>query len=125
MIIQIHPGESGTLRVRRFLGRHDGHCLLQPSLTGFPKNGIALSGIILGTLFLAIAGRASLPGLGQTPWFSVPAPFFPGLPGSPSITLSFLVAYMAVIVNGVGSIYSVGEVVGKRETGTRVTRGSV
>jgi uracil permease len=54
----------------------------------------------------------------------MPAPLFPGLPQfSFAASLSFLVAYVAVIVNGVGSIYSVGEVVGKNETGKRVARG--
>jgi len=126
MIIQIRPGESGdifvfgvslTVIMAIAFGSHH--------LRGFSKTISLFLGIILGTLFLAIGGRVSLPDLGPTPWFSVPEPFFPDPPRfSLPITLSFLIAYLAVIVNGVGSIYSVEEVVGKSETGARVTRGT-
>jgi uracil permease len=125
MIIQTRPGEPGDIVVFGVsLTVMMGIAFFSHHLRGFPKTVSLLLGIILGTFLLAIGGRAPLPELGQTPWFSVPSPFFFGLPQFPlATTLSFLSAYMAVIVNGVGSIYSVGEIVGKSETGARVTRG--
>lgn len=44
-------------------------------------------------------------------------------PGSGFIHIYFIVAYLAVLVNVVGSIYSIGEVVGKAEMDLRVKRG--
>lgn len=93
-------------------------------LRGFPKTISLFLGIILGTLLLALGGRAALPEMANAPWFSIPTPFFPGLPEFSLVTsLSFFIAYLAVIVNGVGSIYSVSEIVGKSGMERKVTRG--
>ena len=125
MIIQTRPGETGDIVVFGIsLIVMAAIAFFSHRLRGFLKTISLFLGIILGTILLALAGRAAFPDLARTPWFSMPAPFFPGLPQfSFAASLSFLVAYLAVIVNGVGSIYSVGEVVGKNETGKRVARG--
>ena len=93
-------------------------------LTGFPKTISLLLGIVVGTLLMWILGRVDISGVREASWFSLPQPFFPGLPRfSLSATITFLVAYVAVIINGVGSMYSIGEVVGKREIAGRINRG--
>ena len=93
-------------------------------LTGFPKTISLFLGIMLGTLVMWALGRMDVNGIREASWFSLPRPFLPGLPRfSLSATITFLVAYVAVIVNAVGSIYSIGEVVGKEGMAGRINRG--
>lgn len=93
-------------------------------LTGFPKTISLLLGIVVGTLLMWIMGRMEVSGVREASWFSLPQPFFPGLPRfSFSAAITFFVAYLAVIINGVGSIYSMGEVVGKGGMAGRINRG--
>lgn len=93
-------------------------------LTGFPKTISLFLGIMLGTLLMWTLGRVDVSGVRGASWFSLPQPFFPGFPRfSLSGTITFLVAYLAVIINAVGSIYSMGEVVGKSEMASRINRG--
>ncbi|MFB0506683.1 MAG: uracil-xanthine permease family protein [Thermodesulfobacteriota bacterium] len=92
--------------------------------TGFPKTISLFLGIMLGTLLMWALGRMDVIGVREAHWFSLPRPFLPGLPKfSLSATITFLVAYVAVIINAVGSIYSMGEVVGKEGMMGRVNRG--
>ena len=98
--------------------------LLSNWLTGFPKTISLFLGIVLGALLMWALGRMDVSGVRETSWFSLPQPFFPGLPRfSLSATITFIVAYVAVIINAVGSIYSIGEVVGKEGMAGRVNRG--
>jgi len=93
-------------------------------LTGFPKTISLLLGIVVGTLLMWILGRMDVTGVREASWFSLPRPLFPDLPRfSLSATITFLVAYVAVIINGVGSMYSIGEVVGKGGMVGRINRG--
>ncbi len=93
-------------------------------LSGFFRAVSLLLGIGLGTFLMGVLDRASFPPPLEGPWMAFPHPLFPGLPSfSLSAILPFLVAYLAVIINGVGSIYSIGEVVGKGKMGERVSRG--
>ena len=93
-------------------------------LTGFPKTISLLLGIVVGTLLMWILGRMDVSGVKEASWFSLPRPLFPDLPRfSLSATITFLVAYVAVIINGVGSMYSIGEVVGKGGMAGRINRG--
>ena len=69
-------------------------------------------------------GRIEAVAWHEVPWLRLPQPLFPDLPSfSPSAVIPFLVAYVAVVINGVGSIYSIGEIVGKERMGGRVARG--
>jgi uracil permease len=90
---------------------------------GFARTISLLLGIILGTIAMGITGRLSIQGVAEAQWFSIPE-FFPqeGLRFTWSSTMTFLVAYMAVMINAVGSIYGISEVVGKSDTSVRVTR---
>ncbi len=93
-------------------------------LLGFAKTLSLLLGILAGTFLMAALGQLEFSGLREAQWFRFPQPLFPDLPSfSLSTIVPFLVAYAAVVVNGVGSIYSIGEVVGKEGMGGRVVRG--
>jgi len=92
--------------------------------TGFPQTISLFLGILFGTLIMAALGRLEAPGVSESPWFSWPWPVTAGLPRfSCSITLTFVLAYLAVLINGVGSIYSLGEVVGRTHMTQRLGRG--
>jgi xanthine/uracil permease len=125
MIIQKAPGQAGEGVVLAIsLAVMIAVALFSHWFRGFPKTVSLFLGMILGTVLMAATGRASWPDLAPSPWLSVPHPFFYGLPKfSFAAIVSFLFAYLAVIVNEVGSIYSVGEVVGKSDMGRRVNRG--
>lgn len=91
---------------------------------GFPRTLSLLWGVLLGTLFMWALGRMETGGLREAAWLSLPRPLLPGLPRfSFAATATFLVAYVAVIINGVGSIYSIAEIVGRQGLKTRVNRG--
>ena len=93
-------------------------------LSGFLKTISLLLGILAGTLLLLAFGRLEAVALGKGPWFLFPQTLVPGSPSfPPSAIIPFLVAYVAVIINTAGSIYSIGEVVGREGMGGRITRG--
>jgi len=93
-------------------------------LRGFPKTVSLLLGIVLGTAFNWLYQGPDLSRLGEIPWFAFPHPLVHGLPSfSGTVTLAFLMAYLAVLVNTVGSIYSMGQVVGTHGIANRVKRG--
>jgi uracil permease len=93
-------------------------------LRGFPKTVSLLLGILLGTAFNWLYQGLDLSRLGEMPWFAFPHPLVHGLPSfSGTVTLAFLMAYLAVLVNTVGSIYSMGQVVGTHGIAKRVKRG--
>jgi len=93
-------------------------------LRGFPKTVSLLLGILLGTAFNWLYRGPDLSRLGEMPWFAFPHPLVHGLPSfSGTVTLAFLMAYLAVLVNTVGSIYSMGQVVGAHGIAKRVKRG--
>jgi xanthine/uracil permease len=93
-------------------------------LYGFAKTISLLLGILAGTLLMAALGQMEPSVLKEAQWFRLPQPLFPDPPTfSLSAVVPFLVAYAAVIVNGVGSIYSIGEIVGKEGMGGRIARG--
>ncbi len=98
--------------------------LLSHRLSGFLKTVSLLLGIGVGTLLTALLGRMPFLGGAGVPWFALPHPLLPGPPSfAISAILPFLVAYLTVIINGVGSIYSIAEIVGKDKLERRVDRG--
>jgi len=98
--------------------------LLSHWLKGFPKTISMFLGIVVGTVLMAAYGKVDVSGVSNAAWFSMPSPLFYGTPqfSLPAI-IAFIVAYLAVLVNVVGSIYGIGEVVGKEEIDLRVKRG--
>ncbi|MBU1207421.1 MAG: purine/pyrimidine permease [Proteobacteria bacterium] len=101
-----------------------GIALFSHWLSGFPKTISLILGILLGTMLMGVLGRLRMGAVWEASWFTIPHPLFSTYPRfSISATVTFLLAYVAVIINAVGSIYSVGEVVGKRDLSRRVARG--
>ncbi len=98
--------------------------LFSHRLTGFFKTLSLLWGILLGTLLMGILGRLDFSVRPEVQWVSFPSSLLPEPPlfSLPAI-LPFLVAYLAVVINGVGSMYSIGEIVGKEKIEGRVARG--
>lgn len=93
-------------------------------LPGFSKTISLFLGILFGTLLIGALGRLNWGGVREAHWFIIPQPLFPAFPQfNVSATITFLMAYVAVIVNTIGSTYSIAEVVGKEGLGSRVTRG--
>ena len=98
--------------------------LLSHWLKGFLKTISMFLGIVIGTLLMAVYGKVDISGINNAAWFSIPSPLVYSTPqfSLPAI-VAFVVAYLAVLVNVVGSIFSIGEVVGKSEMDLRVKRG--
>jgi xanthine/uracil permease len=81
-------------------------------------------GIIMGYTAMAAMGRVDLPPLENLSWIALPDPLFvKGVRFTMPAVLSFLLAYLAVIINGLGSYYSVAEVVGKNGLQNRIEKG--
>ncbi len=98
--------------------------LLSQWLTGFSRTVSLLLGVLAGTFLIGILGRFEAVAVLEGAWLRFPQPLFPDLPSfSPSAVIPFLVAYVAVVINGIGSMYSIGEIVGKEGMGGRVARG--
>ncbi|NWF92415.1 MAG: purine/pyrimidine permease [Syntrophaceae bacterium] len=93
-------------------------------LRGFLQTTAMLAGIILGLLLFLAQGRISLTLLSEASWFALPSPLFGQSPSfSLSSILSFLVTYLAVMINTVGSIQGVSEMVTREGLESRIHRG--
>ncbi len=126
LVVGQHPGSPGgdlrTLGIS--LVTITAIALFSQRLAGFFKTLSLLWGILLGTLLMGMLGRLDFSLRPEVQWVSFPSPLLPEPPrfSLPAI-LPFLVAYLAVVINGVGSMYSIGEIVGKEKIGGRVARG--
>jgi uracil permease len=126
LIIGQHPGSPrGDLRILGVsLVTVTAIALFSQRLAGFFRTLSLLWGILLGTFLMGLLGRLDFSVRPEVQWFALP----PSLVSEPprfvlSAILPFLVAYLAVVINGVGSMYSIGEIVGKENMGRRVARG--
>ena len=91
---------------------------------GFLGNLSILIGIGLGYGLMAAVSRVSFSHLGGVPLFSFPWPLAgPRLEFTVPGTVSFFMANIAVLINGLGSYTSVARVVGGAELEGRVRRG--
>jgi len=98
--------------------------LLSQWLPGFLKTISLLLGILAGSSLMGALGRLEASTMREACWLQFPRPLFPDPPSfSAFAVIPFLVAYVAVVINGVGSIYTIGEIVGKERMGGRVARG--
>ncbi|NOY86560.1 MAG: hypothetical protein GXP52_04600 [Deltaproteobacteria bacterium] len=98
--------------------------LLSHWTKGYTRNLSVFLGITLGFAAMFVLGRVDLSGVFMLHWFAVPDPLLGPVPRFTfSGTLSFLLAYVAVLINGLGSYLSVAEVVGKEGLESRVERG--
>ena len=91
---------------------------------GHFKNLSVFIGILAGYGLMAALGKVALPDLAALPWFALPDPLVtPGIRFTLGGVLSFVLAYLAVLINGLGSYYSVAEVVGREKLDRRIERG--
>jgi len=81
-------------------------------------------GIVVGTLIFWLWGLMDFQPVRDASWFSFPARLWSGMPRFylPAIISCFF-AYLAVVVNSVGSIHGVAEIVGKDDLTKRIDRG--
>lgn len=92
--------------------------------SGFLKNLSILLGIAIGYGLMAAGGRLDLSHLAMTPVMSAPWPLAGPRPEfSFAGTLSFFMAYVAVLINGLGSFTSVASVVGEDKLPGRIRKG--
>jgi xanthine/uracil permease len=126
LLIGQHPGSPrGDLRILGVsLVTVAAIALFSQRLTGFFRTLSLLWGILLGTFLMGLLGRLDFSVPPEVQWFSLPSSLVSEPPRFVlSAILPFLVAYLAVVINGVGSMYSIGEIVGKENMGRRVARG--
>ncbi len=91
---------------------------------GFLGNLSILAGIVLGYVIMAFAGRLDLAHAGSTPFVSWPWPILGPFPRfTIAGTVSFLLANVAVLINGLGSYTATAQVVGGEDLDSRVRRG--
>ncbi|MFP3870826.1 MAG: uracil-xanthine permease family protein [Syntrophobacteria bacterium] len=93
-------------------------------LKGFWQTIGMILGIGIGTVIFWLWGRIDLGPVTDTCWFSLPGNLWTGMPRfHVAAIIASIFAYLAVVVNAVGSIHGVGEVVGKDQMEERVDRG--
>lgn len=91
---------------------------------GFLQTVSMLAGIVLGLIFFLIQDGISFTLVKEASWFALPSPFlgvWPSFPLPPLLVILF--TYLAVMVNTVGSIQGISEIVGKEGLEDRIHRG--
>jgi xanthine/uracil permease len=91
---------------------------------GFLQTTSMLAGILFGLIFFLFKGGISLTVVKESSWFALPSPFLGVWPSFylPAI-LAMVCTYLAVMVNTVGSIQGISEIVGKEGLEDRIHRG--
>ncbi len=93
-------------------------------LRGFLQTTSMLAGILFGLILFLFRGGISLNVVGQSSWFALPSPFLGVWPSfSLPAILATVCTYLAVMVNTVGSIQGISEIVGKEGLEDRIHRG--
>jgi xanthine/uracil permease len=93
-------------------------------LPGFFRTIPLFLGILVGSFLMGILGHFPLTGIQEASWISIPDPLLSTVPAfQVSAVATFLIAYLAVLINALGSIYGIGEIVGKKGIDVRVDRG--
>ena len=91
---------------------------------GYFKNLSILLGIVLGYGLMAAGARLDLTHVARVPFLSAPWPLFGPRPEfSFAGTVSFFMANVAVLINGLGSFTAVAQVVGDDDLENRVRKG--
>jgi uracil permease len=91
---------------------------------GFLQTASMLAGILLGLILFLLKGEISLTVVKGSSWFALPSPFLGVWPSfSLPVLLVILCTYLAVMVNTVGSIQGISEIVGKEGLEDRIHRG--
>ncbi|MDI7258567.1 MAG: solute carrier family 23 protein [Thermodesulfobacteriota bacterium] len=93
-------------------------------LRGFFQTTSMLAGIFLGLILFLMKGEISLAVVRESSWFALPSPIWGGWPSfSVAPILAMVFTYLAVMINTVGSIQGISEIVGKERLEDRIHRG--
>jgi xanthine/uracil permease len=93
-------------------------------LQGFWKTVSILLGMILGSLLFHSLGRLSLHELARSPWLSLPLLKLPSAPGFHwQAVVAFACAYLAVMVNSLGSLQGIAVITDQQRLGASIRRG--
>jgi xanthine/uracil permease len=91
---------------------------------GFWHSCALILGMIIGTVGFLFTGHMDLGVFSHAHWFALPESLWAGIPHlSPPAMAASMLSYLAVIVNSVGSIQGMAEVVGKAGLAERVNKG--
>ena len=97
---------------------------LSHRLRGFLQTTSMLAGILFGLILFLLKGGISFTVVRQSSWFALPSPFLGVWPSfSLPAILAIVCTYLAVMVNTVGSIQGISEIVGKKGLEDRIHRG--
>lgn len=97
---------------------------LSHRLRGFLQTTSMLAGILFGLILFLFKGGISWTVVRESSWFALPSPFLGVWPSfSLPAILAIVCTYLAVMVNTVGSIQGISEIVGKEGLGDRIHRG--
>ena len=95
-------------------------------LRGFWQSLALFWGVALGTVIFSVLGLVDMSKVGPAPWFSTPGRLFGPWPEfNLGAMLSFALAYLAVLVNTAGSIFSIEPIVAADNMDKRFNRGVV
>jgi xanthine/uracil permease len=98
--------------------------MISSKVKGFIGNLSILAGIVMGYGIMAAAGRVDLAHAGAEPILSLPWPILGPLPEFTAAgTISFLLANLALLINGLGSYTATAQVVGDEGLDGRIRRG--
>ncbi len=93
-------------------------------LRGFLGTVAILLGMAGGSVLAWLVGRLDLGIVGASPWLLMPLPPDPdGITFTLAAAISFTFAFLAVLINTVGSVYSAAEILGPSDIPRRIGRG--
>lgn len=93
-------------------------------LSGFVRTVSLLLGIVLGMALFGLMGRVEWPKLAAAGWFSPPTLWTPLSPRLDwTATAAFAIAYIAVIVNSLGSLHGIAKITDPGRLSESISRG--
>ncbi len=98
--------------------------LLSHWLSGYLQTTAVLIGVLVGYLAFSALGKIDFGVIVETPWVELPCHEWASSPTVfwPAI-ISFIFAYLAVVINSIGSIQGTAAVVGERDLDRSIDRG--
>ncbi len=98
--------------------------LLSHWLSGYLQTTAVLLGVIVGYLAFLFLGKINIGVILKTPWLELPRHEWASSPQLfwPAV-ISFVLAYLAVVINTIGSIQGTAAVVGERDIERSIDRG--
>ncbi|WLV24009.1 nucleobase:cation symporter-2 family protein [Aciduricibacillus chroicocephali] len=98
--------------------------LLNHYAKGFVKSCAILLSLVIGTIFASFIGLVDPSGLKDASWFSLPQPFYFGVPKFDiAAILTMTLVGIIIMVESTGVFFALGEVSGKRIDGEIIKKG--